>query len=73
MKLTDTQEKLKNKKPHQLDESDHEARWDAETLARAELIKADEARYKKAKDWAAVLTQKEQDEAKAMQKVAKKA
>lgn len=53
-------------------ESDHRARWDAETLAQAELIKDDPNRLDKAKSAAKVLADKEAKETKAMRKVAGK-
>lgn len=65
--------KLANKKPHERTEEDWDAVYDAQSLARAEEIKMDEARYERAQLWAAVLLEQEKREAKAMEKVAKNA
>lgn len=57
-------------KVHNRTEKDWEAIWDAETLARAELIKSTPARLKAATAWAKKLVDEEKAEAEAMQTVA---
>lgn len=58
------------KKVHNRTDKDWEAIWDAETLARAELIKGDETRLAAAQKWAKELAEEEKAETAAMQKVA---
>jgi len=60
----------KYKKPQNRTDADWEAIWDAGALSQAELIKGDAARFKAAKEWAALLVKEEKEEAAAMQKVA---
>jgi hypothetical protein len=55
-----------------MSEKEWEAHYDAETLARAEEIKSDEARLSAAQTQAAKMTEKKQEEAAAMAKVAGK-
>lgn len=57
-------------KPENMTESDYEGQWDADTLARAEVIKADSSRLKRAQAWAEVKVAREKAEADAMAKVA---
>ena len=57
-------------KPENRTEEDWTAVHDADTLAMAEVIKADSARYKRAVAWAKALVEKEDAEAEAMRKVA---
>ena len=49
---------------------EHEARWDAQTLAEAEVIRGDATRHAAAKGAAAKLAQEEAEKVKAMKKVA---
>ena len=58
------------KSKHNRTDKDWEAIWDAETLARAELIKGNPTRLKAATKWAKVLAEEEKEETKAMQNVA---
>lgn len=51
-------------------DEDWEAIYDAQTLAAAEIIKADSKRLKAAKKWAAKLVEEEKEETEAMAKVA---
>jgi hypothetical protein len=53
-------------------EKEWEAQYDAETLARAEVIKSDQARFDSAKVAAGKIAEREREEARAMQKVAGK-
>lgn len=62
--------KLAKKKPHDRTEAEWEAIYDAESLARAEQIKADPDRLAAATTWAKVLLSKEKAETVAMEKVA---
>ena len=55
---------------HNRTEKDWSSIYDAQTLAAAELIKADTKRYERAVEWAEKLVKEEQAEAKAMQDVA---
>ena len=57
-------------KKHNRTEKDWDAIWDAETLARAEVIKSDAARMKAAIAWAKKLKDEEEAEADAMGAVA---
>ena len=57
-------------KKHNRTDADWEAIWDAETLARAEVIKADSTRLAAAQKWAKKLVEEEKAEATAMQTVA---
>ena len=57
-------------KPENRTEEDWTAVHDADTLAMAEVIKADEDRYKRAVAWAKELVKKEDAQADAMRKVA---
>ena len=61
--------KLATIKSHQRSEEDWEGIYDAQSLAKAELIKDDETRYRRAILWAQVLASKEQEEFEAMKKV----
>ncbi len=61
--------KLAKKKPHERTEAEWDAIWDAQSLARAEQIKADASRLSKAQLWAAVLLEEEKAETDAMAKV----
>ena len=61
---------LKKKKYHQRTEEDWQAIHDANTVAAAEKIKADAARMKQAKRWAAVLVEEENEDFEAMRKIA---
>ena len=54
-------------------DAEYQAQWDAETLAGAEEIKADEARLKAAQARAATMAEEKEEQAKAMSKVADKA
>lgn len=63
-------DKLRRKPTHKRTEEEWTAIYDAETLARAELIKADPDRLANAELWAAVLLETEKEETTAMQKVA---
>lgn len=49
---------------------EYEAKWDAQTLAEAEAIKADKLRMKKAKTAAKELSKEADEKAKAMKKIA---
>lgn len=62
--------KLANKDPHQLTEKEWNAKYDAQTLANAELIKSDATRYATAKAWASVLLIQENKENDALKTVA---
>jgi hypothetical protein len=53
-------------------DAEMQAQWDAETLAQAEEIKADEGRLKAAEGQAAKMAEAKQEQAKAMNKVAGK-
>lgn len=57
-------------KKHNRTDKDWDAIWDAETLARAEIIKGDADRLKAATAWAKKLVEEEKAEADAMGKVA---
>lgn len=57
-------------KKHNRTEKDWDAIWDAETLARAEVIKGDATRMKAAIAWAKKLKDEEEAEADAMGAVA---
>lgn len=57
-------------KKHNRTEKDWDAIWDAETLARAEVIKSDPTRMKAAIAWAKKLVEEEEAEADAMGAVA---
>lgn len=54
-------------------DADWSATFDAEALARAEMIKADPSRYKKAIAMAEKLVEEKDDQAEAMEKVVKDA
>lgn len=56
-------------KKHNRTEKDWDAIWDAETLARAEVIKSDTTRMKAAIAWAKKLVEEEEAEADAMGRV----
>ena len=58
-------------KLHKRSDKDWEAIGDANTLARAELIKNSPERLKSAQAWAKKLVEEEKAEAEAMSKVAK--
>lgn len=51
-------------------DQEHRARWDAESLAQAEKIKADPERLSRAKEAAKKLADEEAEDARAMRKVA---
>ena len=51
-------------------DAEYEAKWDAETLAKADLIKKNPARLSKAQDAAAKIADQEREEANAMSRVA---
>ena len=51
-------------------DADYEAKWDAETLAKAELIKNDASRLEKAQVAAGKIAEQEREEANAMARVA---
>jgi hypothetical protein len=53
-------------------DAEYQAQWDAETLASAEEIKADEGRLKAAEARAAKMAEDKDEQAKAMRKVAGK-
>ena len=58
--------------PYPKTDKEWQAHDDAQTLARAEVIKKDEVRLTRAQEAAAVIANREREEANAMQKVAGK-
>lgn len=60
---------LAAKEPHQLSDKDWEGQSDASTLLRAEMIKGDSAKLKRAKEWAAVLLERDNAEKAVLQKI----
>jgi hypothetical protein len=70
MALSKEAQRLKDIKPENMTSEDYDGRWDAQTLANAEVIKADPDRLKRAIAWAELLSFEENQQAKAMQAVA---
>lgn len=70
MALSKEAQRLKGLKPEQMTEADYEGKWDAHTLASAEVIKKDAGRLKRAAAWAELLTEEENAQADAMKAVA---
>lgn len=61
--------RLKALKPENTKEEDWQGRGDAYTLAQANMIRGDKARFQRAQNWAAALVEQEADEAKAFKAV----
>ena len=63
-------QKLKRKTFEQRTPEDWDAIHDARTLSNAKIVRADATRLKRAKAWAAVLAEQENEEATALSEIA---